>query len=820
MPGAFHCSHPGEALVNLLRWLQLTTATLAVLGASFLVLTGDQTWFPLALGGSALIALVVTDWYGWVKVPRGLGNLAALISVAWTFREFMRLARDREAQLLTISHMLIYLQVVLVFQFKSRRVHWQLLVLSVLQVVVAAALAMGPQFGMLLIVYMATAIASMILLCYQREVVDEDAPVLATKSPVSLHRLLDPPRLQSTAATQQQLEHWVSAPWLAQCVLMFTLGSAAFTFVFFFSAPRLSDAVWQSARSRSSVSGFSGDVVLQTSGNIKLSEHPVMRVSFLNPASGRAMQLASEPYFHGQVLTHYQQNEHGARWSQRDTVGLTRAMHVVEEARPGDLVKQEIVLEAVQSRLLFAMMPVKTLPETPTWVDEKRRNPRLLRSGNEEQLNLLRELRYTIGTLAISNGRQLPGVPHFVPGKSLDDSDEFHKELDHHLGFDPQAFAKLKQAADEVIRSQQLENESQLVRAIALRNHLFSSGKFQYSLRFEAPPPGEGEPILDPLEHFISVGRKGHCELFASALVMMLRSQGIPARLVVGYKGGDWNAVGHYYLVRQKHAHAWVEALLTADQVPLEEIAGRPSGSGAWYRLDPTPPSFEELAAVDKANLQSRVQDIFDYADYMWREYVLGLNAGRQETMLEPLASRSRDMIPGALDASAWQRWLRKSWKTPPPGEMAASSTASPATVPWVSYAALLGVVIAAPAGVAGLLLLTRWLWQHRKVRRSAAVTSTPEFFVELTRLLARRGIKVPRNVTAGELANLAAARLAIPGNATRSPDLTAVLDQIVACYHRVRFGGVPLSRHEQTVVSQALALLKQARVRHPSSKH
>jgi hypothetical protein len=434
----------------------------------------------------------------------------------------------------------------------------------------------------------------------------------------------------------------------------------------------------------------------------------------------------------------------------------------------------------------------------------------LLRKGDGEQLNLVREVRYTIGTLAVKNGRQLHAVPHHNPGKSLDDNDAFDRELNSHREFHAEGFPLLKQVADEVIRAQKLEDESQLIRAIALRNELFASGKYQYSLQFEMPrvAAANSQPAVDPLEHFVSASRKGHCEFFASALVMMLRSQGIPARLVVGYKGGDWNAVGHYYLIRQKHAHAWVEVLLTADQVPGEEVAGKPSGSGAWYRLDPTPPSIEELA--EQANLTNRVHDIFDYADYLWRDYVLGLNSGRQDKVLEPLTNRSRDILPGALDATAWQRWLRQSWRTSVNAETTAEAL-KPATAgpPWLSYALLLGLVIAAPAALGGGLLLGKWLWQRRPGPASSAVNHAPDFFVELTRILARRGIKVPRQATARELASLAADRLVLPA---------AVLDQIVACYHRVRFGGVPLSRHEQNVVTHALSQIRQAHQQTASS--
>ncbi|HEY8073259.1 MAG TPA: transglutaminase domain-containing protein, partial [Labilithrix sp.] len=90
---------------------------------------------------------------------------------------------------------------------------------------------------------------------------------------------------------------------------------------------------------------------------------------------------------------------------------------------------------------------------------------------------------------------------------------------------------------------------------------------FAYDLR----SPSRG--AIDPLDDFLFVTRRGHCELFASALAVMLREVGVPARVVTGYVGGDWNAFGRFYAVRDRDAHAWVEAW---------------TGS-AWTTLDATP---------------------------------------------------------------------------------------------------------------------------------------------------------------------------------------------------------------------------------------
>ena len=86
----------------------------------------------------------------------------------------------------------------------------------------------------------------------------------------------------------------------------------------------------------------------------------------------------------------------------------------------------------------------------------------------------------------------------------------------------------------------------------------------------------------------MAVHKEGHCEYFAGALAMMLRSQGIPARVAIGFKGGEWNSLGMYYQVQQFHAHAWVEVLLRGDQIPQGALTKDEPGGTAWLILDPT----------------------------------------------------------------------------------------------------------------------------------------------------------------------------------------------------------------------------------------
>ena len=81
------------------------------------------------------------------------------------------------------------------------------------------------------------------------------------------------------------------------------------------------------------------------------------------------------------------------------------------------------------------------------------------------------------------------------------------------------------------------------------------SQPFQYTLT----PPAFG---AQPVDEFLFETREGFCEHYASALTVLLRAAGLPARVVMGYQGGEFNAIGGYYIVRQSDAHAWTEVWL------------------------------------------------------------------------------------------------------------------------------------------------------------------------------------------------------------------------------------------------------------------
>jgi len=163
------------------------------------------------------------------------------------------------------------------------------------------------------------------------------------------------------------------------------------------------------------------------------------------------------------------------------------------------------------------------------------------------------------------------------------------------------------------------------------------SSAFRYSL--------QGLPVSkNPLEDFLFETKSGNCEFFASALAVMLRVNGIPARLVGGFRGGYFNDVGQYYLVPQKYAHAWVEAYV------------RPKG---WVRIDPTPVILDSSASLLSGGGFQKFTILMDTLNYYWYVLVINYNLEKQFSIVLKLRSELRRPHMGlAFQRDKALKWL------------------------------------------------------------------------------------------------------------------------------------------------------------------
>jgi transglutaminase-like putative cysteine protease len=376
-------------------------------------------------------------------------------------------------------------------------------------------------------------------------------------------------------------------------------------------------------------------------------------------------------------------------------------------------------------------------------------------------------------------------------------------EIDRMREWDRLRFKKTADLARRILQENGTPPRKRYEASKALETYFKRPRLFTYTLDPIGIPPRP--PEVDPIEHFLLVHRRGHCEYFASALVMMLRSQGIPARVVVGYHGGDYNSIGKYYLVRQRDAHAWVEVFLEPGHVPAMLRSELPAdAAGAWLRLDPTPEAEQKFDPGALAPLA----DTADFLENLWNDYVLGLNFDRQrDAIYRPIVEYSRFLM-GEV-----QLLVRSVIGRPTRG----------------SRTALSGTSVAIRAALAAIWILLGWMiwrswrargyasrlatwaarrrwpgWQTRRGREAAALSSRADFYRRFEKLLARRRL---RRLTTQTQREFAAEVASVIGAAP-------LLDRVIEAYYRVRFGGRPLDSEEAAAIEKTLEELGQTLAR------
>jgi hypothetical protein len=321
--------------------------------------------------------------------------------------------------------------------------------------------------------------------------------------------------------------------------------------------------------------------------------------------------------------------------------------------------------------------------------------------------------------------------------------------------------------------------EGKLTKAIFLENHLADSQQFEYTLSLTGPR----DSGIDPIADFLLNKKRGHCQYFASALALMLRSQGIPTRLVVGFRPSEYNEIGGYFQVSQSHAHVWVEAYFTLDEVaqaPPEVRAGIPvqkwSKNGIWLRLDPTPP-------VDGSNaggsFRSSSSQTFDAMQDFWDEMVINMDKSRQGGLfslfgdssegtyakfwiqLQTLVSRmqSSRFVGGFLSPDRWFSWR--------------------VALGFIAIAASLLVLFKAIQRLFPNLIPKRL---HRKSLLRRKSYSRVEFYEKLTKLLRTLGMRRQSHQTPQEFLQLASSRLKLA-------QLDLDLSDLSFAFYAKRFG-------------------------------
>ena len=201
--------------------------------------------------------------------------------------------------------------------------------------------------------------------------------------------------------------------------------------------------------------------------------------------------------------------------------------------------------------------------------------------------------------------------------------------------------------------------------AFADRAMQWLRAKHRYSLSPHIPD-GSG----DPLVRWMASGESGHCELFAGALVLLARTEGIPARVVTGFKGGTWNAYSGNYTIRNSDAHAWVEIW--------------DARKASWLREDPLAVASAEDAAKEKgdaaiAGLMDRSWSArLNSLRVFWYRRIVNFDQQSQADTLNAVKDATgtsgkwlREAVAGALGRA--KLWLRGPWDGPRIAEVGAA---------------------------------------------------------------------------------------------------------------------------------------------------
>lgn len=291
------------------------------------------------------------------------------------------------------------------------------------------------------------------------------------------------------------------------------------------------------------------------------------------------------------------------------------------------------------------------------------------------------------------------------------------------------------------------------LKARAIESYL--SSQYGYTLDFV------GREGRDPVGEFLFRYRSGHCELFATSMVLMLRAVDVPARLVTGFSGAETSALG-YYIVRQSNAHAWVEAY----------IPGR-----GWTVFDPTPPAGRP--SITAPNARALFRQAYDFVVFGWDRYVISYGISDQRAFFERFRGRLAALL---------ERFRRLGEGLGGEGDseievVAGQAKTEAGTAKWGGIAVL--ALVLAVAGVLAFLWLRRRAFDGRRA------------YERLRSAASARGVPLELGTPPRELAQRVNGRFPEAGRSTA---------RIVDLYLRESYGGATLSTREREELNERLA--------------
>jgi transglutaminase-like putative cysteine protease len=709
---------------------RVMTDALAVLGLLALLTSGElDPWVSGFIVLGLLVALFLPSRYRQQRFSRWAGVIAplALLSV-----QLLRLTTGPDP-IPVIVEFAAGLQVIRLATRRGAAHDQQVILLSLLHLIAGTVLGGGLAYALSFIGFLVLTPGALVLSHLRREVEGNYRQGARDRTglPVDVPRILRSRRV-------------IGRPFLLFTCLL-SVPVFLFTAILFVLFPRVGVSLLMVQQPRPTrVVGFSERVDLGGVGTLRSDPTMAMRVHFssLPPNPPPRLNL----YLRGAVFDRYD----GRSWSRTPYMGSSPsgASSFVVLKRHPDPERDRVMtidLQPIDPPVVFVPANAVALRLRSRKGELGRRPPQIF-AGMHGELRYLqsdkRGLEYELF---------LQGDDERLP--ELLRPEEAEKYLQVPPNLSPRVAELAHQFAGE-------HRGSPLRTARALETALRTN--YQYDLESTA---GAAQ---DPLYDFLFESKRGHCEFYSTAMVMMLRLLDVPARNVTGFVGGTYNRFGEFYAVRQGDAHSWVEAY----------VPGR-----GWTRFDPTPPSSAEPQS-DVTGIAAFAREAIEAMSQRWSEHVVGYNLERQLNYLQRVRKRWRELAPREGTASPSFSGQRK---------------------------ALLWT------GVAVTLLGVWWLLRRRRgpANREGQPGLLPpsalrpvELYRKLEAALATRG--VPRPSATPPLMHARA--LFEAGHPTGEEALA-----LTQLYLRARFGAVPLSAAEERDFEARVQAL---RIQRPSGTH
>lgn len=734
-----------EPLPVIQRYFEVSLFLLVTTGILALIATGK---LDVVTTTATLAALVYKGW----GIARGRGpelthrNATAFVLGYFVFFpvDLWVFSRDLAASapnpllyaaLLAAIHLLIFASIVRLYSSRTVRDYIFLALLAFATMLASAILTVNTTFLVALAVFLLLAVSSFVGLEIRRSSEGAVFPVFEPGSAAArrLHRALG-----------------LTSVLVAASALL--IGGLIFFLIPRFTAGYMSAFNLQPTL----MTGFTDNVELGEIGVIKQSSEVVMRIRVQGDDAGRAQEI----HWRGMILTNFD----GKRWftPATDSIVVTPdgsgAYQLGVSPLPADsyyLLRYTVLMEPVATDAIFvAARPTTIWGRFGADAGGERARSYLVFNRTGTLLNPF----HNVGTMHYDAVSQVPMVP---PQKLRAATADYPADISSTYLQLPRLDPRIKQLAEQITAHAPTPYDKASNIALYLRT------RFGYTLDLS------DMNHRDPLAYFLFVKRAGNCEYFASAMVVMLRTLGIPARYATGFLAGEYNDLARDYIVRASDAHSWVEAYFP--------------GYG-WITFDPTPPGDEKHTGAF-----ARLGMYWDWFQFSWNEWIINYDFAHQLSLARNIHQSSR-----AWSDRASQYYQAKRRETIDRLKLWQERLSnSPYSLPGALVFLLLMLIYFRGRAMGGFVAIRWSLRAHREGQLPPDLAAFE--YRQMLRLLERRGWRKSAAQTPLEFAA-----------SIRVPEFAGPVAEITEMYQSSRFGSHPADARR---VISLLAALKQLRL-------